>query len=98
MYAGLTTIVGSPERLEDAIRDYQKTILPALQKLAGFKGTYLLVDRKSGKGIGVTLWTTEKEARNAEAAFRSYVQQGRGIERFEVAVAAEPVPAVAAPY
>jgi heme-degrading monooxygenase HmoA len=35
--------------------------MPAVKKMAGFKGAYFLVNRKSGKEVSITLWDTEKD-------------------------------------
>ena len=38
MYARVTTIQGSPDKMDDAERHIQEQILPQLQKMEGFKG------------------------------------------------------------
>lgn len=35
--------------------------------MAGFKGAYLLVDRKNGKSMGITLWDTERNLQASAA-------------------------------
>lgn len=68
-FARVSMLEGKPEQLEAGIRDYREHVLPEARKLAGFKGAYLLVDRKTGKNISITLWDTEKAERDsAEAA------------------------------
>jgi heme-degrading monooxygenase HmoA len=42
--------------------------MSAVKKMAGFKGAYFLVDRKSGKEISITLWDTE---RNLQASSKA---------------------------
>ena len=68
MFARVSTIQGTPERVQDGIRQVQEQVLPALQKLAGSKGAYLLVDRKSGKFLSITLWETLKALEASSAA------------------------------
>ena len=69
MFARVAMLEGRPEQLEAGIRDYREHVVPEARKLAGFKGAYLLVDRKTGKNISITLWETEKAERDsAEAA------------------------------
>jgi hypothetical protein len=53
MYARVTTIQGSPGRIDDAKGHVQEQTLPQLQKMEGFKGFVALGDRQSGKVIGV---------------------------------------------
>jgi len=59
MFARISIIQGKPEKLDDGIRHYRETLLPEARTMTGFKGAYLLVDRKTGKNLGITLWDTE---------------------------------------
>ncbi|MCL4371569.1 MAG: hypothetical protein M1380_11805 [Chloroflexi bacterium] len=61
MYARVTTIYASPERVDEGAMHFKDEVLPMLQDLPGFKGGYLLVDFKSGRMIEITLWATEAE-------------------------------------
>ena len=71
MFARVAMLEGKPEQLEAGIRDYREHVVPEAKKLTGFGGAYLLVDRKTGKTISITLWDTEKAERDsAEAANR----------------------------
>ena len=94
MYARVTTTEGSPAGIDAAIRFMQETILPQAGSMRGFKGSYLLVDRKTGKQMGIALWETEADLNaSTEAANRlraQYVQaataQSPKVEVYEVAV------------
>ena len=68
MYARVSTMEGKPEQLEAGVREYREHVLPEVRKIAGFKGAYLLVDRKSGKNVGITLWDTERNLQDSSAA------------------------------
>ncbi len=68
MFARVSTIQGKQEQIDEGIRHYREQVLPAARKMAGFKGAYLLVDRKSGKNLGITLWETEKDLQASAAA------------------------------
>ena len=61
MFARVTIGQGKPEQIEAGIRNFRENVVPAAKKMAGFKGSYLLVDRKSGKILGIALWDTEKD-------------------------------------
>lgn len=61
MFARVTTIEGSPERIDESIRLFKETVVPGASKIKGFKGSYFLVDRKTGKQMGVALWDTEAD-------------------------------------
>lgn len=94
MFARVTITEGSPAGIEEAIRFVRETVLPEARKLQGFKGSYLLVDRKTGKQMGIALWETEADLNaSIEAAQRlraQYVQaaaaQPPKVEVYEVAV------------
>lgn len=94
MFARVTITEGSPAGIEEAIRFMRETVLPEARKLQGFKGSYLLVDRKTGKQMGIALWETEADLNaSIEAAQRlraQYVQaaaaQPPKVEVYEVAV------------
>jgi heme-degrading monooxygenase HmoA len=68
MFARVAVIEAKPERVEDGILDYRDQVIPAARKMAGFKATYLLVDRRSGKNLSITLWDTEKDLQASAAA------------------------------
>ena len=61
MFARVSTIQGKPQQVEGGIRQYREQVMPAVKKMAGFKGAYFLVNRKSGKEVSITLWDTEKD-------------------------------------
>jgi len=75
MFARVTTTKGSPDKVEESIRHVREEALPAAKKLRGFKGMYLLVDRKTGNDLAVTLWETEADLKaSTEAANRLRAQ------------------------
>jgi heme-degrading monooxygenase HmoA len=95
MYARVSTIQGKPQQVGDGIRQYREQVMPAVKKMAGFKGAYFLVDRKSGKEISITLWNTEKDLQaSAKAANQLRAQASETVaasnpptvEIYEVAV------------
>jgi heme-degrading monooxygenase HmoA len=68
MFARVSTIQGKKDQIDQGINHYREKLLPEAQKMSGFKGAYLLVDRKSGKSVGITLWDTEKDLQSSAAA------------------------------
>ena len=94
MFARVSISQGSPERIDESIRLMRETIIPQGRKMQGFKGSYLLVDRKTGKQMGIALWETEADLNaSTERANRlraQYVQaattQPPKVEVYEVAV------------
>ena len=53
-----------PERMEEAIRTYRDSTLPAVRSQQGFKGALILADRNAGKTIAIALWETEAHLRS----------------------------------
>src|SRR5215208_2724268 len=92
MHARLSTIEGTPDRMDDATRHVQEQTLPQLRQMDGFKGFVALGDRQSGKVLGVAFWESEEALRATEVEV-SGVRSGAaeaaggtvaGVERYEV--------------
>jgi heme-degrading monooxygenase HmoA len=64
----LTTIEGDPSKIDKGIADYTSAVVPTVQKQPGARAAILLVDRKAGKSFSGTLWETERDLQNSEAA------------------------------
>jgi heme-degrading monooxygenase HmoA len=95
MFARATRIEGSPDRLDDAIRQFRDETLPAAQNQAGFGGGMLLADRSSGAALAVTLWETEENMTSSEqfadqqrtqVAAASGAAEAPRVERYEVVI------------
>jgi heme-degrading monooxygenase HmoA len=94
MHVRLTTIEGSPDRMDEATRHVQEQTLTQLRQMDGFKGFVALGNRQSGKLLGVAFWEDEEALRATEAAV-SGVRSGAaeavggsvvGVEEYEVVV------------
>jgi len=72
MFARLGISQGAPEHLDAAIRWAREQTLPDLERLPGFKGLYVLVDRQTGKGVGISLWETEAALQGSEDIARAH--------------------------
>ncbi len=59
MFARVRITSGVPEKVDDGIRHFREVVVSGYKDVAGFNGAYLLVNRKSGKVMGITLWDTE---------------------------------------
>jgi heme-degrading monooxygenase HmoA len=59
MFARVRITSGVPEKVDDGIRHFRENVVGSYKSVAGFKGAYLLVNRKSGKVMGITLWDSE---------------------------------------
>jgi hypothetical protein len=47
-----------PSRVEDGIQNIKENVIPGVTQFAGFQGGFWLLDRGTGKGVGVTLFDT----------------------------------------
>jgi heme-degrading monooxygenase HmoA len=62
MFARLTRAQIKVERIEEFIKRYEGSVVPAAQVQEGFRGIHLLVDRTTGQGISITFWKSEEDA------------------------------------
>ena len=94
MYVRVTTIQGTPGKMDDAKSHTQEQTLPQLQKMDGFKGFVALGDRQSGKVLSVAFWESEEALRATEQAVSSVRSGAAGaadgivasVEQYEVFV------------
>ena len=93
MYARINTFDGSVERFEGAVAYIRELVIPASRQAPGFAGMLSLIDRESGRSMGITLWES-KEAMEASEAGAAFVRAQTtasgeatlaGVERYEVA-------------
>ena len=68
MYARVTISQTLPGKEDEGIALYRDSVVPAAKQQKGFKGTYLLTDRKMGKSISITLWETEADMTAGESS------------------------------
>jgi heme-degrading monooxygenase HmoA len=92
VYARVSTFEGSPDLIDEMLRQVQKQVVPRAKLIDGFKGIIALGDRQSGKTMGITFWENEEAMRASEDAanrLRSESaeasrQAESGVERYEV--------------
>lgn len=91
-----------PEKLgqmDDAIRTYQESIVPAAQQQKGFKGALLLTNPHTGKAISITLWEMEGDMKASEvseyyqeqiAKIASFLAGSGIVDHYQLSVQATP--------
>ncbi|KPL05587.1 MAG: hypothetical protein AMJ73_00210 [candidate division Zixibacteria bacterium SM1_73] len=62
MFARMTSGEATMDKLDEFIKTYENSIVPAAKSQKGYCGAYFLVDRKSGKVVSITLWESEEDA------------------------------------
>jgi heme-degrading monooxygenase HmoA len=87
MFARLTIVQVKPEKMEETRKIFKEGVVPGAKSQKGYKGIYLLEDRKTGKGISMSLWDSEADAIANEQS--GYYQEQVG--RFKDFMTAAPV-------
>ena len=62
MFARMTFLQVKLDCIDEAIELYEKSVIPSAKKQRGFRGSCLLSNRETGKGISVTFWRTKEDA------------------------------------
>jgi heme-degrading monooxygenase HmoA len=68
MYARITVDPIQSGKIGQAIKIERDSILRAAKVEKGFKGLYFLTNRKTGKGMTISLWDTESDMKAAESS------------------------------
>ena len=92
MHARMSTLEGSPEEMDEGLRDVRERVLPLLKQQEGFKGFIALGNHQSGELIGITFWESEQAMQASEEVgdrTRSDTAEDTGeaiedVERYEV--------------
>ncbi len=80
MFARLTTVQVNVENIDEVIKIFDEKVVPAAKSQKGYSGAYLLTDRKTGKGIAISLWDSEEDAVANEQSGYYKEQVGRFAE------------------
>jgi quinol monooxygenase YgiN len=87
MHARVTRVQLQPDKLDEAIRIYQESVIPAARQQPGFRSTQLITDRASGMGLSITVWESEADLQASEAS--GYYQEQ--VAKFAPLLTAPPV-------
>jgi heme-degrading monooxygenase HmoA len=87
MYARVTIGQILLAKMDEAIGIYRNSVVPAAKQQMGFKGLYVLTNRKTGKGLTIALWETEADMTAGENS--GYYQQQ--VAKFKDILGAPPV-------
>lgn len=58
MYVRATRVQSPPDGIEKGIAYFKEKVVPAVKAAPGNAGAVLLVDRKTGSAVGITMWET----------------------------------------
>ena len=62
MFARVTFTQVDLNKFDETVGLYRDSVIPAAKSQNGYRGAYLLTDRKNGKGISITIWDSEGDA------------------------------------
>lgn len=66
MFARVITSQPRPDLVDSTVNNFREQVVSTARKQKGFKGTLLLVDRKLGRTVGITLWENEADMKASE--------------------------------
>jgi len=61
MNAYVVTFQLDIDGVDEAINIYEENVIPARKAGQGSRGGYLLINRKTGKGVAISLWNSEED-------------------------------------
>jgi heme-degrading monooxygenase HmoA len=62
MFARVTSIQIKKEYIDDVIKIYNESVVPAAKSQKGFIRIYFFLDRETGKGYSIALWEDQADA------------------------------------
>ncbi|HEU5347809.1 MAG TPA: antibiotic biosynthesis monooxygenase [Ktedonobacterales bacterium] len=68
MFARLTIVQAQADKIDETTSIFRDSIVPAAKAQKGYRGSYLLTDRTTGKGTSVTLWDSLEDLRASETS------------------------------
>ena len=95
MFARLTIVQVRPDTIDETTKIYEESVVPGAKSQKGYKGINMLVDRKTGKGVSISLWDSEEDAIANEQSgyyqeqvgkFKDFMTAAPVREGYEVAV------------
>jgi len=77
MFAGVVEFSIRPEHADAVTKWYDEVVIPAARRTGGLKGAILLINRQTGKSVGMGFWESKADADAYEAtgALRGTLQK-----------------------
>ena len=73
MYARVSITEVRSGKIDEAVKLYEDSILPAAKEQQGYRGTQMLVDESTGKSMTITFWESEAAMKAGETS--GYLQE-----------------------
>ena len=77
-HARVVRLKNDPANIDAGIKRWTNEILPLLKKQEGFRGASLVGNRKTGDGLSVTYWESERAMQNARPQVRPQAEKVLG--------------------
>ncbi|MCI0904355.1 MAG: antibiotic biosynthesis monooxygenase [Chloroflexi bacterium] len=61
MHVRVTNVQLKPGKMQDLIKAYDDSVVPAQKAQKGYQGSYLMTDASSGKALAISVWETEAD-------------------------------------
>jgi heme-degrading monooxygenase HmoA len=82
MFARFTIVQVDADKVNEVIKLYEDSVVPAAKSQKGYRGAYMFTDRKTGKGYSISLWDSEEDAIANEQSGYYKEQVGKFAELF----------------
>jgi hypothetical protein len=66
MFARLTNFHIYVKMFQDAVKIYEMSVVPSARVQKGYQGAMLMGNPKTGEGVSITFWNSEKDAESNE--------------------------------
>jgi quinol monooxygenase YgiN len=86
MQARVTHVQVRVDKIDEAISIYRDSVVPVAKAQNGYRATYMLVDRATGKGMAITVWDSLETLQASEGS--GYYQEQ--LAKFAPVLAAPP--------
>ena len=87
MHCRVVNVRIKPDKLREAIDLYEKSVIPAAKLQKGYRGSYLLTDRATGKCLSISLWNSQEDM--AESERNGYYREQ--LAKYSTLFAEEPI-------
>ena len=79
MIARLTRYQVDANRLDESIKAFKESVIPAVKSQKGYRSGYLLIDRATGRCATIAFWDSEKDltADEQSGQYRKRVDTGK---------------------
>ena len=62
MFARFTIVQVNVDKIDEVIKIYEDSVVPAAKSQNGYRSATLFADRKTGKGYSISIWDSEEDA------------------------------------